>query len=246
MVVILGVCIGGIGVPNALGVLYLSKDRGHSWPYVWGIGGARKMPTDFYFLNKDTILGISENGVLAKTANGGISWNNLITPITNAYGVCFKNKNEGYVIGANQHSIGVIAKTTDFGKTWTTFNTGISTTLLNMVFVNDSIALLTGSNGILLKYNYKTSAFTSLMKNKIDEIIFYPNPVKDVLHLDLSKLSLLDYLQINILNSLGQTVFSEKISTSDSEINLQFLHSGNYFVNFDINEEKITYKIIKE
>lgn len=242
------VCIGGIGVPNALGVLYLSKDRGNTWPYVWGVGGLGKTPTDFCFLNKDTIVVISENGMLAKTTNGGLSWNNSIAPIKNAYGVNFKSVNEGYVIGANNNSEGIVIKTDDFGKTWATFNTGISTTLLNIVFMNDSIALLTGTKGILLKYNYKTSIFTNLEEettNNLD-LILYPNPVKDFLYLNFNKVSSKPHSEVTIINTLGQIVYSKKVDKSVTEINLNFLHSGIYFVNFGINKETKTYKIMKE
>ncbi len=157
------ICAGG-----GTGNFYLSKDRGNTWPYSWGIGS--QPITDFFFLNKDTIFGLSLYGGLAKSTNGGSNWANTFLPIYSSYGINFKNANEGFVVGANLQNKGIIARTIDAGQTWQTFNTGITTTLLNIVLLNDSIALLSGTNGVLLKWNYKNTLFTGINDNYLDAI----------------------------------------------------------------------------
>lgn len=66
--------------------------------------------------------------------------------------------------------------------------------------------------------------------DKEDIINIYPNPVKDVLNLNLN--FGLELKQVNIYNSLGQNVYSSK-STS---INTSYLNSGLYIIEVDTDQ----------
>jgi photosystem II stability/assembly factor-like uncharacterized protein len=243
------VLIGGSSFPNAGGECYLSKDRGHTWPYYCGLNS---LPTDFFFLNKDTIFITQQPSTVGPTAgiaayavsiNKGSNWQSKDAPIYYPNGVFFKNKNEGYIIGSNQQNQGVIAKTTDFCNTWSTFNTSINTRLTNMAVLNDSIALLTGSNGVLLRWNYKISVFTSVNENSLElnGLKLYPNPVSNKLSIDNPGVPI---TSLSIFNTLGEIVFKEL--EPKQEIETSFLKSGIYFVKVENKSGFKTFKIIKE
>lgn len=242
------VVIGGIAFPNPNGILFLSKDRGNNWLPAWTMP---TQPTDFFFLNHDTILSICAINQIGmgssfiKTTNGGQTWSNSSLPLRYPWGINFKNKYEGYVVGENAYGKGIILKTTDFGVNWQQFNTNITTQLLNIAFLNDSIALLTGSNGVLLKWNYKQSIFTGIGENVIENagVSVYPNPIIDDLHFK-SNQSLIK-VNIRIVNTLGQNIYTNNDFDLQTKINLNFLNSGLYFLILSIGNDEKTFKIIK-
>lgn len=210
------------------GAFYLSKDRGETLKYSHYVNNS---PTDFFFFNKDTIFALSISGDMAKTVNGGNTWKNYQLPIDSARGIYFKDQT-GYVFGTDKFGWGTIIKTTDMGLTWSTLKTGYKTNLTNMAALNDSIALLSGSDGILLRWNYKVSLFTGLTMAYMNwmSVNAYPNPVKDFLYFDYSP----DNIEIDkiiIINMIGQVV-EEKISPGSS-INLETLPAGLYYLKID-------------
>lgn len=232
---------------SSTGNFYLSKDRGHTWPlvYAYGFAGYQAV-TNFFFLNKDTIFAISYGGGFAKTLNGGLNWDNSAEPpIAQSHHITgLQTTNEIYVVGANSQNKGIVIKTTDFGQTWQTFNTGFNTTLLNITLLNDSIALLSGTNGVLLKWNYKNALFTGLNDNYLDNLglQIYPTPVKDKLHLEYDQSD----LKLEITNSLGQTIYSPSEPLTEKEIDLSFLNNGVYFVKIQNSESQKIVKLIKD
>jgi photosystem II stability/assembly factor-like uncharacterized protein len=236
------VCIVGVDVLS--GGIRLSKDRGHTWPFGWGLG---YNPTDIFFLNKDTVFGVSQGGGFTKTMNGGTTWDGSSEPpINNCYGVYFKNANEGYMIGANQEGSGLILKTIDLGKTWSTFNTGIKTTLLNMAILNDSIAILTGTGGVLLKWNYTNTVFTGLNEKQPDRVIrLFPNPVTHELQFSNSS-GQEGYFNISIRNTIGQVVYSDERSDLSEPIEVSHLAKGVYFISLQSGGQQKVLKFMKQ
>ncbi|WP_365969671.1 T9SS type A sorting domain-containing protein [uncultured Algibacter sp.] len=69
---------------------------------------------------------------------------------------------------------------------------------------------------------------------------FYPNPIKEVLHINLN--TGLEFKLVNIYNSLGQYLYSAKTKIVD----INTLKSGIYFIEIITNQGKSTKKIIKE
>jgi photosystem II stability/assembly factor-like uncharacterized protein len=239
------ICVGGFDING--GGFRLSKDRGHTWPYGFGEFGTIEM-TDFFFLNKDTIFGISANGGFAKTTNGGLSWySSSEPPITYAYGLYFKDALEGYMIGANSQTIGVVLKTTDLGKTWTVFNTGVKSMLRNMTVLNDSFALLNGGEGVLLRWNYKHAIFTGSGENSFDraELKIFPNPAKTTIRFKHGQNSI-NQLHISIFSPLGQLIHSEKYAELPRSIDISQLPAGIYFLCVSSEQQEKTFKFVKE
>jgi len=73
---------------------------------------------------------------------------------------------------------------------------------------------------------------------------FYPNPVKDVLTFVLDKN--IGVLKLSIVDIHGRIVQKEKITFSNSKLNMSNLFSGIYFLDFEMNKKHFRKKIIKE
>jgi photosystem II stability/assembly factor-like uncharacterized protein len=227
-----------MGLSN--GIVYLSKDRGETWKSSY----LEHAPSDFFFLNKDTVFAISVAGEMAKTNNGGATWKNYKLPIDSSRAIYFYNS-IGYVLGSDTSGIGTIIKTDDLGKSWSTLKTGFKTCLLNMATLNDSIAILTGTDGVLLRWNYQNAIFTGLIKAQIDwtDVNIYPNPVKDYLNIDYEP-SQTQIDKLFIINSLGQIIFEK--SEPDTILSLESIASGLYYVRLEMKGEQKVFKLIKE
>ncbi len=83
--------------------------------------------------------------------------------------------------------------------------------------------------------------YSPVQVSEIDEehtIRLYPNPVSSVLHID--KLPAV-VQQINIIDALGRVVLSSK----ESEINVEHLENGLYFLKVETIDQSITQSFIK-
>jgi photosystem II stability/assembly factor-like uncharacterized protein len=237
-------CMGGQVATG--GGLKLSKDKGNTWAFGWGAFGNIKI-TDCFFLNKDTIFGVTLGGAFTKTTDGGNNWDSSSEPpIYNSYAVYFKQANEGYVVGMNSQNQGVVLKTTDLGLNWQTFNTGITTALLNIAFLNDSIALLTGTNGLLLRWNYKKTLFTGVKDHTSKDvgIKIFPNPIENKIYIEHKTNLQID--RLSVYNTLGQVVYEILNPSLTQGIDLTFLESGLYYVRLSNKSGVTCVKVIKE
>lgn len=79
---------------------------------------------------------------------------------------------------------------------------------------------------------------------EMEKISFYPNPVKDVLTLDIPE-KFLDS-QITIYNAFGQKVKEEKLSVKNAKIQLNDLNSGVYIYTILNSGLKASGKLIKQ
>lgn len=74
-----------------------------------------------------------------------------------------------------------------------------------------------------------------------EQITFYPNPVKNVLHIE-SNLSSSEYL-VSIYNNIGQLVL---ISKSTKQIDVSSLKKGVYIINITKNNKSVKSKLLKD
>lgn len=226
----------------------ISRDRGHTWT---GNLFIQSNPRDFFFLSKDTILATSFQPLqpmFSKSFDGGINWLDIQLPnMGEVYGIHFKNKLEGYVVGKNSSGTGVVLKTTDLGQTWSSFNPPVNSTFIDMKFLNDSIALVSGINGLLMKWNTKATLFTGIKNNFVEniDITVSPNPVQNKLIIKL-KVSNVAKVNLSICNALGQLVYAESVEVTKEELDLSFLNSGIYLLKMQSGEKQKTIKLVKE
>jgi len=247
------ICVGGADI-GGNGSFLLSKDRGHNW-YTGGIFPGKGTPYDFYFLNKDSIFGISGPGnmgfgpEIGISYNKGLNWNySVITPtFVTPYGIHVKSKKEIYLVGSSTNGFGFILKSVDLGLNWQYINTGIKSDLRDIVFLNDSVALISGSNGTLFKWNSKSAVFTGLKTNYLDDewINLYPNPSKATVNVDIKSFKL-EKTSLNMFNSIGEKVYSLSDFKQSQEIDISFLASGIYYLKLQSNFDQRVFKIVKE
>lgn len=234
---------------NALSYFQISKNRGNTWPLFSKFPGNGTI-MGFDFLNKDTILGISKNGDISHeigfSFNGGVNWTYHLLPIeTVPNGLSVKSRKEIYVVGQSTGNKGIILKSTDFGSTWLYYESEINETFMGIVFLNDSIALISGTNGFLAKWNYKRAVFTGLAEQapQVLQLGAYPNPVTNELFLNYDRAKI-NVTRITITDLLGRTVYQsagpvDKISTA-------FLPPGLYQLKAETDKGQKTLRLVKE
>jgi hypothetical protein len=121
---------------------------------------------------------------MSYSTDGGINWichEFPPAPYFDAYDLYFFNMNEGYIVGGG----GRILKTTDTGNTWTIYETQIPYSFTRIEFLNDSIALIAGTNGTLIKWNKHSWATEVINTEKENNIQVYPNPSNGLQNIEL-------------------------------------------------------------
>jgi hypothetical protein len=115
-------------------------------------------------------------------------------------------------------------------------------TLDNHPFIGTSFYRLkqTDTNGL-----FSYSPIKSVYIGSFDEILAYPNPTSNnvTLKLNLTELQQPSYMLFDLS---GKTITEQRITDSNSQINLRQLGSGTYFIKVLSNKVEIkTFKIIK-
>lgn len=232
------------GSSSGGGDVFISKNMGKTWTLGDVISN---IPRGFCVLSKDTVLVTAFQPNLpsfAKSVSGGTAMVETSLPnMKEVYGVNFRKHSEGYVLGRKIDNNGIILKTTNFGQNWTEYNTQINCCLMDMKFINDSIALVSGTNGVLFKWNARTGVFVSIRESleNLQKVRIFPNPVQDNILIDIQDISL---NKLSIVNALGKIVFME--TNPKQEIDISFLESGVYLLKLENEAGLRAYKIIKE
>ena len=111
--------------------------------------------------------------------------------------------------------------TNDFLKIW--LNYSLKSNQSSFTIFNDS---LQSSNRIT--YSQYCNSIGIVDQNKVDEIKIYPNPVIEILNIDVP-LEFIDG-ELVLLNMFGQELQKKIISNKLNEINLSNFESGSYFI----------------
>lgn len=133
-----------------------TTNKGQSWQFSSFV---QSNPRGYYAKTLDSIYALASGGTGTVFSYNfdypNTFWTNKILPAFSPQGVYAKSINEVYVVG----SVGVsnpqcrIMKTTDLGETWQFSDPGRSGSLFDIVFINDTEALISGSGGLLLKWD---------------------------------------------------------------------------------------------
>jgi len=135
------------------------------------------------------------------------------------------------ILRAEQQSV-----TNDFLKIW--LNYSLKSDQSSFTIFNDS---LQSSNRIT--YSQYCNSMGIEDQNKLDEINIYPNPVIEILNIDVP-LEFIDG-ELVLLNMFGQELQKKIISNKLTEINLSNFESGSYFIFIKKEAVVKKYKIIK-
>ena len=230
----------------------ITTDKGNTW---LGSGFDQSNPRKFASSGNDTLVAVSEGSGFhfSYSFNRGSNWNSVYLQHIDPYGIYYEAKDEIYVLGKSFFTNNaVIMVTKNLGQSWYSFDTQISGTLNDIVFLNDSIALLSGTDGMLLKWN-KNAPLTYLgtAENNLSENIqIFPNPT------NTSQTITLNFIQnsnvkINlhdIAGNLIRNVYDGEIETGQTQLNVSLveLPKGMYVYHFLINDKSYHSKMIKQ
>lgn len=92
---------------------------------------------------------------------------------------------------------------------------------------------------------FRISAYDGTLSNEkfeINNLLAYPNPVKDFFKVSYSS----TIISIRIVNMLGQEVFNEIINKNETAIDLSKFKTGDYIATINLDDIIKTVKIIKE
>jgi Secretion system C-terminal sorting domain len=119
---------------------------------------------DMFCISENVVFAGGNNGYLAKTIDGGVTWSTKTSGTTsNVVKVQFANANVGYILLQNK----TIIKTSNGGDTW---STAITTNILDISVVSPTILYTCNNDGHLLKsidggINFTIINNTALPKN---------------------------------------------------------------------------------
>ena len=77
-------------------------------------------------------------------------------------------------------------------------------------------------------------------------ISVYPNPAKDLLNVDITTPIDITNAKSEITNALGQVVQTSFIKQTNTQLNIQQLNSGVYFIEVKTNNGVLRKKFVKE
>jgi beta-glucanase (GH16 family) len=94
----------------------------------------------------------------------------------------------------------------------------------------------------------ESSTATNETDNEQQTPVFYPNPVADVLTIELAEMAAQD-VAFNIYNAVGKLVKRETVETANMQAELKgfgVFASGMYFISYELNGRKYGFRIYKK
>jgi len=227
-----------------------SLNRGHTWNTNIFI---QSTPRDFGFYNEDTLLAIvSGTGGkrFCKSTDLGENWDYYLLPntiIPDAF--IFKSISEGFIVGNNPYNDNkaAILRSDDFGETWVQYDTELETQFTDIEFLNDSVALISATNGMLFKYYYRDHHL-GFKETSIDEFQFniYPNPANTEISFSFDH-KLTKSATIEICDLSGKVILKYAVDKPTHNYDVSALLKGMYLVLIkDKNKVIRTEKLIIE
>ena len=108
--------------------------------------------SDVCFVNESygfasAIVDVPAGGAIARTMDGGGSWETVYFSTTPVYGIDFSYSGIGFAVGED----GVILRSLDMGQTWNEVDSGVSNPLYAVNFPSDTVGYAVGSSGLILR-----------------------------------------------------------------------------------------------
>lgn len=94
------------------------------------------------------------------------------------------------------------------------------------------------------KPNWGAACTLSLSENELNLFKLYPNPTKNKVYVEVNTIDV--DLEINILDLSGKIIHSQNIDALTTEIDLEFLSSGVYFIKITSQTNQQIERLIKE
>ena len=136
--------------------------------------GVNEHAIKFDPVNTQNAFLVGENGVIMKSTDNGLTWNQKTSGVTNIlYGVTIVDGNTSFAVGEN----GIILKTNDGGNTWNLINTGATETLRDIEVSTAGYIMACGDNGIVITSNdlFARWNVTHITSSNLNQILALPN-----------------------------------------------------------------------
>ncbi|MEP2935848.1 MAG: T9SS type A sorting domain-containing protein [Gilvibacter sp.] len=183
-------------------------------------------------------------GHVYKSTDLGANWTNIGTslpdiPVNDIVQDSFGN----LFLGTD---IGVLASNNE-GATWAALGINMPAVVVTDLSIHEADGILfAGTYG---RSSYKLDISTNVLT--VDEVtanfsvVLYPNPANDFISIELP---ISGQLKGGIYNSLGQLVMSLELKDGErfQHVDISELSTGVYFVSLEIDQTKITKRIIKK
>jgi len=222
------------------GGILRSVDGGGSWQNVTSFSDM--VPRKIYSYTNDLLFVTANSNtgqkILKGSTDGGTTWSTLISGGGSyLYGIEFINENEGYITGYNyMEKQGSLLYTYDGGETWNELLCGYDKKLYEIEQANDSILLIGGEDGLLLRFNRNqiTTGSREVSRNEKPLQVF-PNPAANEITCRLNNLSA-TVIRAGLYDAQGQFVRSAYLGShtgglSEFTMNLDGLSAGFYWLS---------------
>jgi len=116
------------------------------------------------------------------------------------------------------------------------------------VEVNQNNNNLTDST-VNTEFDYVVNSKTELQivnTEELTEILIYPNPVADVLNINITEPNPSQQKLIKVYNTAGQQVLTQTPTDNQTQLNFATQPSGSYIICITINNKSYNQKIIKQ
>ncbi|MEA4976778.1 MAG: T9SS type A sorting domain-containing protein, partial [Paludibacter sp.] len=189
-----------------------------------------------YFINDNTGFATGQPvagqpGYVLKTTDGANWTNTALGAAGQIFNrVVFVNSTTGFIVG----NLDKIFTTTNTGGTWSEMASGTTNTLRNFDFSNN-IRIAVGDGGAIMRLVDITTSNENLQENNLMQI--YPNPVKDILHINV------DVKKLTVRDITGKVVL---LSETQQNINMAHLSKGIYLLQVQTADGIVEKKIMKE
>ena len=74
----------------------------------------------------------------------------------------------------------------------------------------------------------------------------YPNPAKDYIQVDISSIASENIISVQLLDLKGTELFKKENVTGPFQVEMNDFATGMYFLNIQIDDRRIVWKVVKE
>ncbi len=223
------------------GHIFKTIDGGITWEQLISETSMRLIDVSFVDSENGIIVGGSSeyDGIILQTSDGGLSWEKNIIPSIFLSSVEFVNNDLGYIIGGDVYqNTASLFKTTDGGSNWELFEYKDFSRQYHLSIPSEDVLFSCGLDGSILK-NKKVNNTSDLTVD--DCVKIYPNPTSAYLHYSSECGDFLGDINIQIINSCGAILLSQR---NTEKVDLSNLPDGLYYCKLYNDSKSIVKKVI--
>jgi photosystem II stability/assembly factor-like uncharacterized protein len=148
------------------GKILRSADQGVTWSDVSPAGFVDDW-NDIAFNNAGVGIAVGPTGQVARTINGGASWQAVVTPMVRGTGIAFADNNNVVVMG----DLGQTLRSTDAGATWTIGFAFSASSFYRLRFASPTVGLAVSGSGLTLRTTDGGETWIRVGGGTIDETV---------------------------------------------------------------------------